>query len=128
MTYTLDGDDSQAEHTFGIVHRGDGEDVDGLVWSRSLMDRLNYPDAQQPGRCVPVPRKRPGPDDRWERIGDPASETKPATDGGKRSSSDVAASDVETAATSDVQASAGDCYWLHKQSCDWIAICDDNWP
>lgn len=100
VTYTLEGDPEQKEHTFGLRHTGEGAAVDALVWSSKLMKRLRYEDEKQPGRCVTPEQRSVGPE--WRRIG--------------------------TSGTMDTLANGDDrhhCYWIHDPDCFWFQHCDN---
>lgn len=123
LTYTLEGDASQEEHSVTLSSDGGAAPVDGVIWSRSLMERLGYVDGPE-ARCKPVPRRPARPEDGWRRRGKPESAD-------AESASTAAVSDVGTAGTTDVSIAAAtdsgdnpDCIWLHDQSCTWMSLCD----
>jgi hypothetical protein len=104
LTYTVEGDPEQKEQTMTLTRESQGKAVDGIVWSRSLMDRLAYLRGAGSQGCEAVQRRPARGDDGWQQNG------KPPRDG----ASLTAASDP----------SRGECIWLHEESCTWIAWCD----
>jgi hypothetical protein len=56
VTYRLADDPKGEDRTFTLVHEGEGEIVDALVWSAPLMKKLGY--LETDGRCTPVPTEQ----------------------------------------------------------------------
>ena len=110
FTYRLEGDPDDVERTWTLEHGGDGEVIDGIIWSGALMKKLAY---QEQDRCRAV-EKRPGKGD-W-----------------KRSSGGAAAQQRQVSTTSEMEAdtstrsSSGDCIWFHDVNCWWWEYCKDS--
>jgi hypothetical protein len=122
VTYTLEGDSSGKEHTMGLRHSGQGAAVDGVVWSRRLMDRMAYQDQQASGRCVPVETRKGGPE--WKKFGNPGpAGSDPTAGGGVESTGGDNEPMVARAAAGESDV-AGECFWIHDESCIWTVICD----
>jgi hypothetical protein len=113
LTYTLEGDAEQREYTVTLSRDEGGARVDGVVWSRTLMDRLGYQNDQQ--GCVPVPRRPARPDDGWRKNGGAAQS--------RNALSDPAATDL-TAADATLQGAGEECIWLHRETCTWVSWCE----
>jgi hypothetical protein len=112
LRYTIEGDDTGATQEVTLRRSGGGGHVDGVVWSRELMDRLGYVDAQPGnGHCVPVHQRPSQASDGWERRGGQAS--------GAATSAETSAMETSLASTQD----GVDCIWLHTESCHWISYC-----
>lgn len=117
LTYTLEDDPEQREHTMTLTRRGGGA-VDGVIWSRRLMDRLAYMDG--PGSQAQRVTQRPARgEDGWVRsggqeaalsVGGDVVEAGPAESGGMSTMS----TGVENP----------ECIWLHQESCSWLSYCD----
>jgi hypothetical protein len=98
-----------------IEHEGGGEDVDGIVLSAELMNKLAY---MENGRCR-VPDKRPG-EGGWRVRG--RSGTARDNGGSEPSATDTGA---ESETTLNATASGGGtCIWLHDNGCSWLQYCD----
>lgn len=67
IRYRYEDEDESQEHELQLTHDGDGEYVDGVVWSGDLIRRLHYPGSGTQG-CVPVTRRTP-PQPRWKFAG-----------------------------------------------------------
>jgi hypothetical protein len=113
ITYVLEDDASQQEHTMELSRERGGDVVDGLIWNRKLMDRLAYEDA--PGKCE-KPKKRPArPEDGWKRKdsdGAPRLTTMSEESGGNGNGNGPGDGDGED-----------DCLWFHEESCTWLKLC-----
>jgi hypothetical protein len=103
-------DDPDTLHTDTLKHDDRGEDIDGLIWSRDLLEKLRYDD--EAGGCR-EPDKRPGSGG-WRVTGNPG--------GGKKKNT---GSTTEKTALSASAASDGDsdCYWVHSNACIWQQYC-----
>lgn len=91
---------------FTLEHKGQGGEIDGLVLSEALMDRLRYEDDQQPGRCM-KPQRETGQD--WRRRRRKAGQ---GNSGGPDES-------ITAMSNGD-----GDCIYVHSESCSFVKICD----
>jgi hypothetical protein len=133
LTYTLEDDPSGAEHTM-VVERGEaGAVVDGLVWSRRLMERLTY--MGEGGQ--PVPQRSGRPDDGWSRRGRQAAGGQGGggngdgngggntrNGGGDDSLAGGNGGDADAGQVSAMSTGVDECIWLHMESCSWMSLCD----
>ena len=99
VTYRMSDDPKGEDQKFTIRNTGEGEAVDGVIWNRSLMEKLGYLEGD--GRCTPV---KSGPGKGWETdLKQPETQTQ---------------TQVRMAA-----AAGGDCIWLHDETCFWWEYC-----
>jgi hypothetical protein len=106
LTYTLEGEAAEREHTIALSRDEGGARVDGVVWSRALMDRLGYQNGQ--AGCVPVPRRPARPDDGWRKNGGPVEPEQ----------AELSAADATR------QGDGEECIWLHRETCTWLSWCE----
>jgi hypothetical protein len=119
LTYTMEGDPEQKEHTLTLSREGTGAVVDGVVWSRRLMDRLGYLD-RPGGGCEPVQRRPARPEDGWRR--------RVAAGGGVDATSDDPGTASFSAAATSADDDGRECVWIHSADCRWIEWCDGWLP
>jgi hypothetical protein len=113
LTYTLEGDATQEEHSVTLSSDNGGAPVDGVIWSRSLIERLGYTNGEGAG-CKPVPRRRARPEDGWHRRGGRPESAEPESAEPESAIGTAAADDGDNP----------DCIWLHDPGCTWLSLCD----
>jgi hypothetical protein len=113
LTYTLEGDAAQREYTITLSRDDGGARVDGVVWSRALMDRLGYRNGQQ--GCVSLPRRPVRPEDGWRKDG-----------GSARNGAALSDAEQEELTVADVegQGDGEECIWMHRETCTWVSWCE----
>lgn len=113
VSYTIDGEPGE----FTLTNEEGGQEVDGVIWSKELVDKLYYAEsgnAGNPGnadnagnagnaaKCRPVGKRKGGGGWKVKKSG-----------GGSGSLSSGA----------NTLSSPVDCTWLHEESCFWVEYC-----
>lgn len=111
VTYRLEGDEKGVDRTFRVTNSGEGQAIDGVIWSDELIAKLNY---EQEGRCVPVGQQNPGKG-AWKT-------TASTADG----DTTAQRTQLKSATTTQALSSARECVWLHDESCIWECYCSDH--
>jgi hypothetical protein len=113
LTYTLEGDAAQREYTITLSRDDGGARVDGVVWSRALMDRLGYRNGPQ--GCVQLPRRPARPEDGWRKNGGAAQ---------SRAALSAPEQGELTVADAAGQGDGEECIWMHRETCTWVSWCE----
>lgn len=110
VTYRLEGDEKGVDRTFRVTNSGEGQAIDGVIWSDELIGKLNY---EKDGRCVPVEQQNPGKG---------AWKTTSSTTG-----DDTTAQRTQLkSGTMQALSAERECVWLHDESCIWECYCSDH--
>ena len=110
VTYRLEGDEKGEDRTFRITNSGEGQVIDGVIWSDALVEKLNY---AEDGRCVPVGRQNPGKGS-WKTT------RSTAADGTESLRTQLKST------TTQALSSERECVWVHDESCMWSCYCSDT--